>query len=193
MQDLPNYFEYEPEIRPAIMTLVNSQPLDNTPFIAPYVQINESVCRKALEFSGIKPTESLLDLGCGDGTILKTAYNESIQRLVGVEFDPLLCKHIRQNYPYIELYEQDMFTVDLELLNVDVMILYLLEQGLGKLKEILKRWLKNERRIVTVGYFIPGWVPVKTTSVKVEDGFMGGAQQDEQMLYYYDYTINKEQ
>ncbi|KAJ3273580.1 hypothetical protein HDV01_004347 [Terramyces sp. JEL0728] len=189
MDQLPNYFEYEPELKPAIMTKVNSQPLDDTPFIAPYVQINESVCLKALEFSGIIQTEALLDLGCGDGTILKIAHSQSIQRVVGVEFDPLLCQHIRSNYPFIELYEQDMFTVDLEALDIDAMVLYLLEQGLGKLRDIFKMWLKGNRRIVTVGYCIPGWTPLRTTSVKVVGGFMGGAQQDEQTLFYYDSTV----
>jgi 16S rRNA A1518/A1519 N6-dimethyltransferase RsmA/KsgA/DIM1 with predicted DNA glycosylase/AP lyase activity len=101
--------------------------------------------------------------------------------LIGVELDPHLCRHARQRAAEIKsdsvseftVYEQDMFTVDLERLGATVLILYLLPAGLGKLAPQLSQWLHNNkaeaalkhykltdevlRRVVTINYQIPGW------------------------------------
>jgi hypothetical protein len=59
------------------------------------------------------------------------------------------------------------------------MILYLLPQGLKKLRQTLEDWLRvsEKRRIVTIIYSVPGW----------ETGVVQEYERS-RSLYYYDKT-----
>lgn len=81
--------------------IVNSQPLDDTPFVAPYVPCTDHIAREALSFAAIvHGKDVLVDLGCGDGRILRIAASskDAAPRLcVGVELDPYLAQHARES------------------------------------------------------------------------------------------------
>lgn len=188
------YYTQDKELPPPeyIKTKVNTQPLENTPFVAPYVPIDNAVCKIAIEFAHISANDRLVDLGCGDGRILQMALDSSTppKSVVGVEFDELLVEYIHKTHPRIEIIYQDMFTVHLESLEASVAILYLLPKGLEKLQSILGDWLCNDkdRRLVTVGYAVPAFVPVSTQTAVPQDTFMGGSDDVHQKLYYYNYS-----
>jgi hypothetical protein len=175
----------------SILTIVNSQPLENTPFIAPYVPIAPAVCKKAIALAEIQPHDVLLDLGCGDGRILTIALDSDTppSRAIGVEYDKLLCAHVLKQHPRFEIIQADMFKVNIIDLKATVMILYLLEAGLGKLKPVLIQWfadLDGAKRILTVGYPIPG-IKEKHYGLELcDDGFMGGDVVEKQKIFYYD-------
>ena len=194
MDQLPFYDEEIPigKVYTEITTLVNSQPLENTPFIAPYVPINHLVCLKAIQVANLNPQDVLVDLGCGDGRILQQAMEtlSKPSKAIGVEYDPLLIAHIRKEYPWMEVIHADMFTIDLSALGATVLILYLLPAGLSKLRPLLAEWLSQDSlfRVVTVGYAIPEWDPVLIAFEESSGSFMGGSKQSTQAIHLYNYT-----
>lgn len=174
-----------------ILTIVNSQPLENTPFIAPYVPISPAVCKKAIQLAKLQAEDVLLDLGCGDGRILTIALDSDSPpaKAIGVEYDKLLVEHVSRQNPKFEIIEADMFKVNLLELKATVMILYLLEAGLGKLKPSLIEWFsvfEESKRILTVGYPIPGVKEKFYGQEQCDNGFMGGDVLEKQKIFYYD-------
>ena len=99
-EDLPNDI---PELNnPIPKTIVNSKPLDDTPFVAPYVPCTDYMVENALDFAKIRNNiDVLVDLGCGDGRILKAALsNNRLNKpklCIGIELDPYLAEHARDN------------------------------------------------------------------------------------------------
>ena len=233
----------------ACVRAVNTMPLDDTAFVAPFVACTDKIARQAVELAGLRATDVVVDLGCGDGQILAEALNEFMTMntagsgdgrgsgggsIFGVELDPFLYRHLceslrsstiatstttttttlttitttskkagspfahhqpvvtdeaphsffcRYEIPraapgdgsslvvasHVQLHvlEQDMFAVDLVACGATVLILYLLPQGLGKLKPMLQKWFADgnsddhRKRIVTIQYEIPGWNAIR--------------------------------
>jgi Ribosomal RNA adenine dimethylase len=179
----------------AIQTLVNSMPLENTPFLAPYVPVNHVVAAEAIKFVQLNSTDIVADLGCGDARILVKAA-EIAHSCIAVELDPWLCTYIRENHDDLlqskkmTLIEADFLSVDLDSLGVTCLILYLLPGALHKLRTLLAEWIvKDERRrIVCITYSIEGWEAIRGMQVEIppSSSFMGGTNGIAQWLYYYD-------
>ncbi|TPX33236.1 hypothetical protein SmJEL517_g03862 [Synchytrium microbalum] len=188
--DMPNDIK-TPETS-ILKTLVNTQPLDGTAYVAPYVPASEPAIQQSLLLVAIQSDDVLMDLGCGDGRILFQALDSSTppKHCIGIEMDPYLAEHIERTLlsyekaAHFTFIQGDMFAVDLAGLNVSVAILYLLPIGLGKLDPLLASWLRAVKgsRVVTITYQIPGWEAVKSCAVE------NPAQRLEQRLFYYDAT-----
>lgn len=122
------------------------------------------VGRKMLELAGVGPDDVLFDLGCGDGRLLLMAVRDfGARRAVGYEVSPfpylkallraMLWKKARNGR--IKIYRRDLFSVDLD--QATVVVLYLTEKLLERLKIKLQKELKPGVRIVTARYPINGW------------------------------------
>jgi hypothetical protein len=59
-------------------------------FGAPYVPTLKPQVEIALKLADLKPGQTLLELGCGDGKVLVAAARQGLQA-VGYELNPLLC------------------------------------------------------------------------------------------------------
>jgi SAM-dependent methyltransferase len=150
-------------------TLVNTAPLDGTPFIAPYVPCPLLLLDSAVEFAAINSDDIMVDLGCGDGRLLGASRRRGA-RVIGIELDPYLFAYTRDAYasdPLVSVLQCDMFTVNLDALNATVLVLYLLPAGLHKLRDMLTGWMErgSERRVVTIDYAIPDWTPTETRHI----------------------------
>ncbi|KAJ3401090.1 hypothetical protein HDV05_000675 [Chytridiales sp. JEL 0842] len=174
-------------------TLVNSIPLDGSDFIAPFVPCTIEAAYEALVYANVNATDTLVDLGCGDARILTTSLTlpSPPATCIGVELDPHLCTHLRKTLPKthpsapIRILESNMFDVDLESLRASVVVLYLLPGGLERLKGLLGVWMRNgdgRRRVVTLGYEVPGWEPKKAR--RRGEGEVGGME-----MFYYDVDV----
>ncbi|TPX49655.1 hypothetical protein SeMB42_g02538 [Synchytrium endobioticum] len=170
--ELPN--DVGPPAGPVIQTVVNTKPLQDTPFVAPFVPCSPPTVAAALDFAAVAPGDTLLDLGCGDARILfhALAKHPTLQ-CVGVELDPLLAQYISQQIharhlsKHFAFIPADMYTIDITELGATVAILYLLTPGIAKLKPLLSTWLNavHGSRVVTVTYAIPDWQPADTMLV----------------------------
>jgi len=101
---------YQSDRGAIVKTLVNAQPLEETPFIAPFVACPNATAKQAMQFADIHPGDVIMDLGCGNGQLMRAAVqhlldikckmtpeNSFVQsKVIGIELDPYLADHVRQ-------------------------------------------------------------------------------------------------
>ncbi len=62
-----------------------------TPYVAPFYPTPDSVINRLMDLTAVGPTDTLYDLGCGDGRVLVAAARRGA-RAVGYELDPELVR-----------------------------------------------------------------------------------------------------
>jgi tRNA A58 N-methylase Trm61 len=132
--------------------------------IAPYVNSPQPVVMRMLQMAHLKTGETLYDLGCGDGRILITAAEQFRVRAVGVELSPREAKKATEEVKKhrlqasVKIIQGNMLKQDLS--PADVVTLYLTTTANESIRPNLERYLKNNARVVSYDYPIPGWKPV---------------------------------
>lgn len=129
--------------------------------LAPYVTSPQRAVEKMLEMAGLKPGETLYDLGCGDGRILIAAAEKYHVNAVGVEISDRLARTAEDNVKALGL-ENRVKVVHGDFMNVDlspanVVTLYLMTTANESLRPNLEKYLKKDARVVSYDYPIPGW------------------------------------
>ncbi|HDD63537.1 MAG TPA: methyltransferase domain-containing protein [Thermoprotei archaeon] len=151
----------------------------------PFVPTPEKVIREMLKLAGVKPGETIYDLGCGDGRILIIAAKEFGAKAVGIEIRKDLIERCMTKIKNLGLEDRillihgNFFEVDIS--EADVVTLYLLTSVNEKLKPKLERELKPGARVVSHDFEVLGWNPKKV--IEVEDGW----RKHKIYLYVKDY------
>ena len=133
--------------------------------LAPYVASPDRVVDRMLEMATIKPGETLIDLGCGDGRILIAAVERYKAKAIGVEISPELVAQATTRIKREGLTEQarvvqgDLLEADLT--GADIVTIYLESSLNRQLRPRLEKFLKPGARVVSHDYAIPGWKPTK--------------------------------
>jgi 16S rRNA A1518/A1519 N6-dimethyltransferase RsmA/KsgA/DIM1 with predicted DNA glycosylase/AP lyase activity len=130
------------------------------------------IVERMLELAEVKQTDTVYDLGSGDGRILVTAAQKFGARAVGIEIDPELAKKSEARLQELALSNRAK-VIQANLLEVDlspasVVTLYLLTSANTMLKPNLEKSLKPGSRVVSHDFQIDGWTPVKTERVRGE-------------------------
>jgi precorrin-6B methylase 2 len=153
-----------------------------------YVPTPQDVVEKMLELAKVKKTDTVVDLGCGDGRIVVTAARKYGCKGIGYEIDPECVrmslanvkKHAVESLVTIE--NKDMFTADLT--KVNVVMLYLPARVTGRLLPQLRR-LPAGARVVCHAFALPGMVADREVPVTPkEDGL-------ERKVYLYTAPLKK--
>ncbi len=130
---------------------------------APFVRSRKEKIKTMIELAQLKPRETVLDLGSGDGSIVIEAA-KSGAHAVGIEINPFLVWYSRWRIKRAGLENRAQIIqknfCDFTLNDADVIFLYLWPSTIEKLKEKLRRELKPEARIVSNGFPIKGWNPI---------------------------------
>jgi hypothetical protein len=63
--------------------------------LAPFVSLPEAMLDELLGRIGLTKESVLLDLGCGDGVVMRAALGHGIRKAVGIELKPALCETAR--------------------------------------------------------------------------------------------------
>jgi SAM-dependent methyltransferase len=154
-----------------------------------YVPTPNDVTAKMLEMAGVKQSDLLYDLGCGDGRIVVTAAKKFGCKAVGYEIDPQRVIEARDNVKkrkveaLAKIEQKDIFTLDLS--EASVIALYLLPAMNVKLLPQLEK-LKPGARIVAHDYPVGGLVPEKTVSMKSNEDNVTHS------IYFYTVPLKKE-
>jgi predicted RNA methylase len=133
--------------------------------LAPFVASPDRVIERMLEMAAIKPGETLIDLGCGDGRILITAVEKYKAKAIGVEISPKLVAQATDRIKREGLTQQAKVIqgdlLDTDLTNADVVTIYLESALNEQLKPRLANMLRAGARVVSHDYAISGWKPTK--------------------------------
>lgn len=91
----------------------------------PYVPTTETAVKAMLKLADVKKTDTVYDLGCGDGRIVIAAAKNFGARGVGIDIDPARIKEAKENaklagVEHLVRFEQnDLFKADFREATVD--------------------------------------------------------------------------
>ncbi len=155
-----------------------------------YVPTPQHVVDRMLELAGVKKSDLVYDLGCGDGRIVIAAAKKYGCRGVGYDIDPARVRESLANVrkagvgDLVRIEQKDIFTLDLS--DADVVTLYLLPELNVRLIPQLEK-LKPGARIVSHDFDMRGVTPDKVVEVKDEAG-----NYDRHTIYLWTTPLKKE-
>lgn len=132
-------------IRGMIRDMRNSQSATVPSVIFGQEPTPDAVIDQMLDGLRLKPSDTLADLGCGDGRILIAAVRKSGCRAVGVEIDPVKADEARKRIEEsglnhrIRIITGDAVSFDPEKYGVTVATAYLYPEVLEKLKPVFSK------------------------------------------------------
>jgi len=129
-----------------------------------YVPTPQEVVEKMLDMAKVTKSDFVVDLGCGDGRIVATAAKKYGAKGLGVDFDEERIKDSKETLKkfgvenLVELRQGDALKVPAKDLNkTTVVMLYMLDEFMGKLEDIAKKDLPKGARIVSHDFRFPNW------------------------------------
>ena len=131
----------------------------------PYVPTTEEAVQEMLKLAGVKKTDIVYDLGCGDGRIVIAAAKTFGARGVGIDINPERIKEAKENARkagvenLVRFEENDLFVANFK--DATVVTLFLLPQVNLKLRPRLMSELKPGTRIVSNTFDMGDWKPEK--------------------------------
>jgi|HubBroStandDraft_2_1064218.scaffolds.fasta_scaffold124532_2 SAM-dependent methyltransferase len=138
--------------------------------LAPYVNSPARVVDRMLELAGIRPGETVYDLGCGDGRILIQAVQKFKAKAIGVEISPKIVAEARSRIKKAGVADQarviqgDLLETDFT--GADVVTIYLATSLNQELRPRLEKFLKPGARVVSHDYAVPGWKPTQVVEAE---------------------------
>lgn len=163
--------------------------LDREPDVI-FLPTPQEVVEKMLETAGVKKTDIVYDLGCGDGRIVITAARKYGCKAKGFDINPkrieectdALKKEEKETQKLVTFKRADIFKTDLA--EATVVTLYLLPELNVRLVPQLNK-LKKGTRIVSHAFDMRGYKPDKEITVKTKD-------DGERTIYLWTIPLNKE-
>ncbi|PWU07114.1 MAG: SAM-dependent methyltransferase [Terriglobia bacterium] len=137
---------------------------------APYVTTPEAVVTAMLRLAGVKSSDTVYDLGCGDGRIVIAAAKEFGAHGVGIDNNPARIEEARRNArqagveTLVRFEVADLFEADIH--NATVVTLYLLPDVNLRLRPKLLHGLRAGARIVSHSFSMGDWHPEKDVVVE---------------------------
>ena len=143
-----------------------------------YVSTSKAKITGFLDAIKMRPEQLLVDLGCGDGRVLRHANNHYNVRAIGYEVNLLAYIKARLlcfGWKRVSVKRKNFWPIDLS--NADVVFCYLFPDVMQKLSDKLKTELKPGAVIVSCNFVLPGFKP---TGV-----LRPGGTSDNDPLYIY--------
>ena len=141
-----------------------------------YLPTPQSVVVEMLKFAGVKESDVVYDLGCGDGRIVVTAVKGyKAKKGVGIDIDPQRIKESKkaakdaQVEDRVEFREGDVLKLK-DVSEATVVTLYLFPEVNERLAPMLRKSLKPGARIVSHDFLMGDWKPEKQIDEKDADG-----------------------
>ena len=137
---------------------------------APYVTTPPVVVNALLRLAGVRRSDTVYDLGCGDGRIVLAAAKQYGAHGVGIDINPDRIREARINARkagvegLVKFEVGDVFEANLS--DATVVALYLLPDLNLRLRPKLQRELKPGTRIVTHAFDMGDWTPEKKQVVE---------------------------
>lgn len=125
---------------------------------APYVPTRNRDIQEILSKITIQKNSYFLELGCGDGRVIRTAEKQYAMKGKGVDINPVLIfwaklKTYFQNITTLEFTVEDVQKTDLS--KADIIYIFLFPQLVERMKEKIQTETKNNVIIISHGFKIP--------------------------------------
>ncbi|MGC9972141.1 MAG: methyltransferase domain-containing protein [Bryobacteraceae bacterium] len=150
----------------SLLAAAPAQQEDITPSLdVPYVPTRPELVEQMLKLADVKKTDTVYDLGCGDGRIVIMAAEKFGARGVGVDLNPERVKEANENArkagvaDRVKFIEGNLFDADIHA--ATVVTLYLLPDVNLKLRPKLLKDLKPGTRVVSHAFDMGDWKPEK--------------------------------
>jgi SAM-dependent methyltransferase len=140
----------------------------------PFVPTTEQAVDAMLKLADVKKSDTVYDLGCGDGRIVIAAAKNFGAHAVGIDIDPVRIREANENarkagvQSIVKFIEQDLFQADFHA--ATVVTLFLLPQVNLKLRPKLLQDLQPGTRIVSNTFDMGDWKPDKEFTVGSDSG-----------------------
>jgi hypothetical protein len=157
----------------AILSFAHAQDVKPIKDAGPYVPSPQSVVADMLRFANVTEKDFLIDLGSGDGRVVRTAATVFGARGFGVEIKDDLVKGSNEAAKRegiadrVKFLKQDLFKTDLS--EATVITMYLLPDTVILLKDKFWSELKPGTRIVSHDYPLTGWLHEDSRSFDLEE------------------------
>lgn len=145
----------------------------------PYVPTTEPAVETMLKLAGVRKTDVVYDLGCGDGRIVIAAAKTVGARGVGIDINPVRISEAKENAKkagvekLVRFEEKDLFQADIH--EATVVTLFLLPDVNLRLRPKLLQDLKPGTRIVSNTFDMGDWKAEKEVTVgESDEGHYGG-------------------
>ncbi len=125
---------------------------------APFVPTSNKLIEQILKEAKLKKGQVFVELGSGDGRVVRAAVGDYGVKGLGVDVHPLLIWYSRflsRKLKNIKFKRQDFFQTDLK--QVDVLFLFLLPKTLIKLRKKILTECKKGSVIISHGFKVEGW------------------------------------
>lgn len=125
---------------------------------AMYTSTGRVKIRKALDAVAMKPGELLVDIGCGDGRVLRAARKRYGVSCLGFEINPIAFTKARllsMGRKGVEIRCRNFWKADLG--KADVVSCYLFPDVMRRLGAKLGKELATGARVISFNFPIPGW------------------------------------
>jgi SAM-dependent methyltransferase len=134
-------------------------------FGAPYLPTLKPQVRAALELAELKPGQTLLELGCGDGKVLIAAARRGANA-VGYELNPLLALvawlRTRRYRKQIRVVCGDFWRADWP--PAEVIFTFLLPRYMSRLDKVCRRYPHKPIKLVSFAFQVPKEKPAAERS-----------------------------
>src|SRR5689334_18788850 len=154
-------------------TAALAEDLKPTKDAGPYVPSPQSVVSDMLRFANVTDRDFLIDLGSGDGRIVRTAATVFGARGFGVEIKENLVKEANEAAKKegiadrVKFIKADLFKTDIS--QATIITMYLLPDTVNLLKDKFLTELKPGTRIVSHDYPLNGWLPDDWRQMDLEE------------------------
>jgi hypothetical protein len=153
----------------------------------PYVPTPQVVVDRMLDMAQLKPGETVIDLGSGDGRIMIEAAKKYGARGFGVEIDPKLIKISTERAAKagvadrVKFLQQDLFKTDFH--EANVLTLYLLPDVNLALRPKILAELKPGARVVSHDYGMGDWRPDAEETIPAPDKKVGARKESQVFVW----------
>ena len=155
-----------------VLAAQNAQPARQPD--VPYVPTTEEAVQAMLKLAGVKKTDVVYDLGCGDGRIVIAAAKTYGAHGVGIDINPERIEEAKANAKnagvenLVRFEENDLFAANFK--DATVVTLFLLPQVNLKLRPRLLAELKPGTRVVSNTFDMGDWKPDKEINLSDAQG-----------------------
>jgi SAM-dependent methyltransferase len=124
---------------------------------APYVPILKRDSDALFKLAELKPGQTIIDLGCGDGRMLRTAASQGIHG-IGYEINPfmvIVAKIVCWRYrKLVTIHLANLWRTDLP--PADAIYVFLMPQFMERLDHRLQEQIHQPTKVVSFAFAIPG-------------------------------------